>query len=86
METFVGYFLFWFYFVLIMLGVALSVVCAVLGGITAYDAYDDNAPMSGMVCVGGICAAIVGSGSLIGCMLLSKFVLNPIFRSLPDLF
>lgn len=82
METFVGYFLFWFYFFLIMLGVALSTVCAIIGGIIAYDSYKEDT----LFCIGGICAVLVGTGSLIGCMVLSKFVLNPIFRSLPDLF
>lgn len=86
METFVAYFLFWFYFALVLLGVAMSTGCACLGGVFAYYNYVDEKHPDWMDIAACICVSIVGFCSVAGCFAMSKFVLNPIYKSLPNLF
>lgn len=85
--TFLSYFLFWFYFALVVCGVALSCVSAIFGGLIAYE----NRELKKVECDGillclGVASCLTGIGGVIGCMFLSKFVLNPLFKTLPDLF
>lgn len=85
--TFLSYFLFWFYFALVVFGAALSCTSAIFGGLIAYENRElKKVESDGMLLVLGVASCLTGLGGVVGCMYLSKFVLNPLFKTLPDLF
>lgn len=85
MEIFVGYFLFWLYFTLSLVGVMMSVGCAFFGGLFAYEEYVLKTQPDEMNVIASICVCIVGICSTGAMLALCKFVLNPIYKSLPNL-
>lgn len=85
METFVGYFLFWFYFILVFIGVMMSTGCAFLGGFSAYENYALEDEPDALTINACICVSIVGICSTGGLLAMCKFVLSPIYKSLPNI-